>query len=59
MVSTAESKPSYRITPRQVSSTPTKRDILAAATAASVGPSDLTPEQKLEIQRAKRAERAR
>ncbi|KHN83990.1 hypothetical protein Tcan_17256 [Toxocara canis] len=42
-------------------STATTQDILAVATAASVGPntSELTPQQKLELQRAKRAERAR
>uniref|UniRef100_A0A915AT50 Uncharacterized protein n=1 Tax=Parascaris univalens TaxID=6257 RepID=A0A915AT50_PARUN len=46
---------------RVVVSTANGQDILAVATAASVGPniSELTPQQKLELQRAKRAERAR
>lgn len=46
---------------RVVVSAANGQDILAVATAASVGPniSELTPQQKLELQRAKRAERAR
>lgn len=61
MISEAEIKPPYRVTaPRHMNTAPSRRDILAVATAASVGPTTgISPEQKLEIQRAKRAERAR
>ncbi|VDN37394.1 unnamed protein product [Gongylonema pulchrum] len=61
MTSSAEIKsPPYRPAARHMNPPPNRRDILAVATAASVGPtSELTPEQKLELQRAKRAERAR
>ncbi|VDN04181.1 unnamed protein product [Thelazia callipaeda] len=60
MISDTELKPSYRVASRHINSNPHRRDILAVATAASVGPTvGISPEQKLEIQRAKRAERAR
>ncbi|VDM20563.1 unnamed protein product [Wuchereria bancrofti] len=61
MISETEIKPPYRVTaPRHINTAPSRRDILAVATAASVGPTTgISPEQKLEIQRAKRAERAR
>ncbi|EFO27524.2 hypothetical protein LOAG_00954 [Loa loa] len=61
MISEAEIKPPYRVTaPRHMNTAPNRRDILAVATAASVGPTTgISPEQKLEMQRAKRAERAR
>uniref|UniRef100_A0A182E672 BZIP domain-containing protein n=1 Tax=Onchocerca ochengi TaxID=42157 RepID=A0A182E672_ONCOC len=61
MINETEIKPPYRVTaPRHMNTTPSRRDILAVATAASVGPTTgISPEQKLEMQRAKRAERAR
>ncbi|KAL4002236.1 hypothetical protein ACH3XW_2625 [Acanthocheilonema viteae] len=61
MINETEIKPPYRVTgPRHMNTAPSRRDILAVATAASVGPTTgISPEQKLEMQRAKRAERAR
>ncbi|VDK82374.1 unnamed protein product [Litomosoides sigmodontis] len=61
IISETEIKSPYRATaPRHMNTAPNRRDILAVATAASVGPTTgISPEQKLEMQRAKRAERAR
>lgn len=61
IISETEIKAPYRASaPRHMNTAPNRRDILAVATAASVGPTTgISPEQKLEMQRAKRAERAR